>query len=223
MMAPMYDSGYRSSRARPTNVWAVVPVAGIGRVLEEPGGLVVGHHDPQRGLPELSGELAPHSRVDDRAGVDEREGRRDLKDLLPLQKERTLLRKKQRESLVGLDLGAIRTSICEKSGLNVTSAVRFGVRPYFTPSPISPSGSRWSNTPVSVSSVPNRTPVTSGRISRFRLWDSSVSPSSTPNWVSWPATPREIRRPGLRLRLPPDDTRDLEAPLVLLAGRPVRG
>ena len=64
--------------------------------------------------------------------------------------------------------------------------------PYLTPKPSSPAGSSVEYSPLPVSRAPSLNPVTSGRSSRLRLSDKSDRPSRVPNWVSWPATPREI-------------------------------
>ena len=48
-----------------------------------------------------------------------------------------------------------------------------------------------SNDPVEASSDPYRIAVSVGRISRLRLVDRFVSPSSSPIWVRKPATPRD--------------------------------
>ena len=83
-------------------------------------------------------------------------------------------------------------SIWEKSGLSVKSAVRFDVMPYLTLTP--PSGCALSVTkaPFDVSSEPSWMPVATGMISRLRLIERFVMPSSSPIWGRKPDTPREI-------------------------------
>ena len=83
-------------------------------------------------------------------------------------------------------------SICEKSGLPVKSAVRFDVMPYFTFTPASGSVPRSTNAPDSPSSEPYLMAVNDGKISRLRLVDRSVMPSSTPICAMKLCTSRDI-------------------------------
>ena len=85
----------------------------VRRVVALARRLVVGEEHADRTAAHLAAHLPAVTRIDDGPGVDRRDRREDVKDLLPLQEERPQLGIEERKALVDVDLRQVRFDLRE--------------------------------------------------------------------------------------------------------------